>query len=389
MKYFFIPVLSAALCVQSYAAEQEDQTQDYVVQSDPTNAELFSVISVNGPDNVGSADGDFTSKPIFSNGAHFELWGIGLGDDTNHYLLDEQITAAHIPSATITVSSQDPYSVVTRTRADKPFMAQYTISDILSDADAPLSSKYLYFERLVGEFPEGEERPAIDDPNGEEALRVVESYFINGNGTSGLTEVETSLDMRVDEDGEALLDTQKGEERIRIYALPNENREDWFVLEEKKVYVWPIAEAQIYVSTTGESTDKRILPEVDEENEPEVLHTAPTIFVDAQNLYPSSSSFLRIYKGEKVDTVAEAEQISSTMHAGEYELAAYDTVTPQEMSSIVDSSVLEDILEYQTTYTIELVTTTPFATNETVAWTTFQTPKEGLKINANNITTAE
>ena len=71
------------------------------------------------------------------------------------------------------------------------------------------------------------------------------------------------------------------------------------------------------------------------------------------------------------------------MAAGEYELSDYNTVVPQTMSTIVDASVLETILKPGETYTIELVTTTPFATNETVTYITFTMKENRININTN------
>lgn len=356
--------------------------EDFVRQTDlDTNVTVDTYID--GPDGVGEEDGDFFGAlPVGPKGLHYELYGLGLGDDTNLYLLDETITSAHIPSALLNVSSDDPYTTAIRTRADVGYDAQFIISGIQSGDDAPDSSKYLYFERLVAEYPEGEERLPIDGVEGDQ-LRVVESFFINGNGASAVTSLLPSLDMRIDDEGNAEAYTQKGEERIRIYALPNENL-DWYVLSEEKVYIWPLAEADILVSSTGVAEDAVELSGEDEEGNEVIqeLTYIPTLHVSASDLYPSSISSLRIYKGTQNDTPTSAQSISNDMVTGEYELSAYDTVVPQTMTTIVSSSVLEAIVAPGETYTVELITTTPFATNEIVTWITFKLPENQIKINA-------
>ena len=370
---YLAATLALTSTVTSFAAE------DFVRQTDLASGVAMDTY-INGPDGVGSTESDFFgANPVGASGAHYELYGIGLGDDTNLYLLDETVTGAHIPSGSVSLSSIDPYEDTVRTRADFAYKGQFSVTNIQTGDDAPLSSKYLYFERLVAEYPEGEERLPIDSA-GDEQLRVVESFFINGNGSSDVTEILTELDMRVDSEGLPENYTQKGEERIRLYALPNEDL-GWYVLSEKKVYVWPLAEAEIKVSFTGDQSDARLVLGTDET--PEVIESTPTLFVTATDLYPLSTSFLRIYKGGKTDVITSSQSISATMAAGEYELSDYNTVVPQTMSTIVDASVLETILKPGETYTIELVTTTPFATNETVTYITFTMKENRININTN------
>lgn len=329
---------------------------DFVRQTD-LSTDVIMDVYVAGPDGVGEEDGDVAgAMPVGASGARFQLFGIGLAPDTNLYLLDETVTGAHIPTGVIETKSADPYESVTRTRADIPFQAQLDFSNIQTDDDAPLSSKYLYVERLVVEYSSDEDRLPLSNEEGEN-LRVVESFFVNNNGTTAWTDIETSLQSEFEH-------KQKGEERIRIYALPNEDL-TWYVIDEKTIHVWPIADATMTGSASGDLDSAVDL-------EGQKLASAPTIYISAQDLYPSSINYVRIYKGEVSDLAEGAEDLL-TIIASEYEVDEFHTVTPQDLHATIPASEIQDFVAGGGTFTAELVTRTPFNEGfERLTWATFE-----------------
>lgn len=360
---------------------------DFIRQTDISTG-IVRDSPIAGPDGLGTTNGSHLAVlPVGPDGARFDLFGIkdGVAVSTAH-----TVSGIHIPSATIEIKSSDPYSLATRTRADVPYEAKLTFSDILEKDDytdeeydsLPLSSKFLYFERLVAEYPEGENTPTESfDP--DENLRIVEAFFVQANGSmpsepADWRSLETSLQSEY-------AHKQKGEERIRVYALPNEDL-PWHILAEKKIYIWPISNAEIKVSTTGSIDDAFTLEAPGESGYPRAFSTAPALFITADDLYPSSKTTVRIYKGEKNDAIQTTEDLLS-VNAAEYDVNAVHTAVPQSIDTVIPASKINEFITEDGLYTAEIISQTPFEAFYRYTWATFEI-KTGVKVRA-SIGTAE
>lgn len=336
---------------------------DYIVQTDLASGTVMHIY-VDGPDSVGEANGIVPAiMEIGESGARFQMYGVGLAPDSNLYLLSETVVGAFMPAAEVSTWSKDPYAVVTRTRADQPFNAKMIISNLSTDPDAPDASKSVYVERLVSEYPADGERTPID---GTADWRVVEAYYVINNGELQ-AELNTSLRSE-------FAYKQKGEELIRIYALPDTNL-GWTVIDEKKVQVWPIADGEIQGILTGSITPISL--------HGLVLHEAPTIRMSVTDLYPSSQTYLQIYKGPKSDSATGIQQLPGLITANDYEPVNFNTTVPQSAIQVITADQWEEYAKEDGIYTVEIVTKTPFNNDipERLAYATFEI-KRTIKINA-------
>src|SRR5690606_16529057 len=71
-----------------------------------------------------------------SKGALFQLWTIEQSA-AKDYLLDQKLVGAYLPSASLRITTGDPYSRVPRTRADQPFTVTYDVAGLLAGAGIP------------------------------------------------------------------------------------------------------------------------------------------------------------------------------------------------------------------------------------------------------------
>lgn len=359
-----IPITRAALISAALAFSQPIHAAgDYIVQTDLTTGTVMHIY-VDGPDSVGEQSGTVPAiMEIGESGAQFQMYGVGLEPDNNLYLLSETVVGAYMPAAEITTWSKDPYNVVTRTRADQPFNAKMVISNLSSDPESPDASKKVYVERLVSEYPEDAERTPID---GTTDWRVVESYYVNNNGELAAV-LPTSLRSE-------FAYKQKGEEIIRVYALPDSNL-GWTVIDEKKVQVWPIADGEIQGIVAGGTTPVEL--------HGLLLNSVPTIRMSVTDLYPSSQTYLQIYKGQKSDSATGIQQLPGLITANDYEPINFNTTVPQSAVQVITADQWEEFAKDDGVYTVEIVTKTPFNNDipERLAYATFEI-KRTIKVNA-------
>lgn len=269
---------------------------DFVIQTDLETG-LTQHIYVTGLDSVGEKSGTVDSAlPVGPAGSLFRLYGVGLAPDTKLYLLDETVVGSFLPKATVTISSEDPYAVVPRTRADRKFNASLTFESLLADPDAPEAARKVYVERLVVEYPEGDDR--IPENRQE---RLLEAFYVTKNGTMN-ARFNTSLACTSPF-------KQRGEEYLRVYALPDQDI-GWTLLDEKKIQIWPCADAQLLGRTSASP-------------EPFSLHGKKVSFMPAitmvvNDLYPTSKTYINLYKGTKNDDPNAGQQIAPSITTRDY-----------------------------------------------------------------------
>lgn len=254
-------------------------------------------------------------------GARFELWTVQASPLTN-YLLGAQYVGAYVPIAHVQIRSQDPYTVIPRTRADKPFYVDYTVSGLLSGPDDPDASKSVTFYRHVQSYGIGGTGVGI---NRTQATMLTQSS-IEGNGTQTLTYAVTSVPG-------ANRAKVSGEERFSIYSL-DDYQAPASQLASQFIQIWPVADGSI----TGIVNNQYIRFQL------------PTVTLTINDIYPDSQIYAQTYKGNPV-------------------LGTNGTVLPGSSLIINDSLPQNRVLilnNYESAFTddgrwtIELLTKTPF-----------------------------
>jgi len=132
--------------------------QSLLAQNGSTFTNIIRQVQLpDGPDwDVGVAASGAVLSPlaIDPGGARFELWTVKATPLTE-YLLDSRYVGTYVPLGNLRVRSEDPYTTIPRTRADRPFYVDVTINGLLSDAGAPDAAKNIKFLRHVQSYGAG------------------------------------------------------------------------------------------------------------------------------------------------------------------------------------------------------------------------------------------
>jgi len=258
---------------------------------------------------------------INPNGARFELHAVKSSPLTG-YLLDTTYVNSYIPVATVDITSEDPYSVIPRTRADRPFIVTFNVGGLTFDPDAPAAAKSVKLLRHVQAYPG---KGVGDDINRNNATLHAQGS-LSENGPYALEFALTSIP------GADRLKV-RGEERFSVYSL-----EDFGVpesqLSSKFIQIWPVATSVISGMEHGD----------------QIKGVAPEVTVELEDLYPNSWTYAQVYQGPP-------------------QLGTAGKLVPGA-SIIIDGSVPRDetiklknwdsVIREDGQWTLEIVTSTPF-----------------------------
>jgi hypothetical protein len=217
---------------------------------------------------VASAGEQRSALPIDPGGARFELWTVKATPLTS-YLLDTRYISAYIPAADVKITTEDPYSAVPRTRADRPFSVEIQISGLLSGNNVPDPSKSVKLLRHVQSYGSGV-GAGIDR---SQAILQTQA-MVSSNG-------KLKLDYEVTEIPGSNRSKVRGEERFSIYSLADYQAPE-SQLAQRYVQIWPVADGLIQ----GIEPDKVY------------RHRFPAVTVTVNDLYPDSRTYVQVYPGE-------------------------------------------------------------------------------------------
>ncbi|MCW1884253.1 hypothetical protein OKA04_05885 [Luteolibacter flavescens] len=255
-------------------------------------------------------------------GSLFQLWTIQQASATD-YLLDQKLVGAYMPAATISIKTADPYTKVPRTRADQPFTVNYEVSKLLSGANLPVASTRVLLEHHTASYAAGQSSIPLTTAISGKPLT---SAYISTNGPGVLSFPVTNL---------KATDPTKatGEEHFVIHAL-SDGTITQSQIANAYVQIWPVASGTIAGVKEGER----------------IRYNAPPLTLTLKDLYPDSYTWLQVYPGPpKLNTEGVTVQGSQLVidqdksHSDILSVSNYDTVFPQDG-----------------TYTMELLTQTPF-----------------------------
>ena len=268
-------------------------------------------------------------------GAQFELWSVNTVT-TAQYLLDSRYVGSYVPIGGVVIRSEDPYDIVPRTRADRPFYVDVTVSGLLSGATDPEASKKVNFLRHVQSYGAAGTGMNLDRSL---ATMLTQSY-IEAN-----TPINTpsTLTFAINAVPGADRSKVRGEERFSIFSLPDnrvnsETGQTYSApasqLGSQFIQIWPVADGAI----AGITANQRIRFRV------------PPITITLNDLYPDSHTYAQVYKGTpQLGTTGKIVPGSS--------IVINDTV-PQ--SRILAVSDYDECFESDGQWTMEIVTKTPF-----------------------------
>jgi len=314
MKAILIRIAALSVIGTAVAAAQAENFTNFIRQVQfPTGLQWDATVAASGQ--------ALSALAIDPGGARFELWTVQT-TPLQSFLLDSQYVGAYVPLASVVVRSEDPYDLMPRTRADRPFYVDVKVDGLLSGDTDPVSSKRVKFLRHVQTYGAGGTGMTVDRTQ----ATLLSQAYLSQNGTRTLT---FSLSAVPGADRSKL----RGEERFSVFSLA-----DWQApesqLSSRYIQIWPVADGS--VSGISQIQLQRF--------------KVPKITLTFNGLYPAPTTYAQVYKGEpQLGVTGEVVPGSA--------LTVYDSV-PQNRVLVVKDYI--DVFDTDGRWTMELVTRTPF-----------------------------
>jgi hypothetical protein len=229
---------------------------------------------------------------------------------------------AYIPVATVKIRSEDPYELIPRTRADRPFYVDLVVTGLLGGATDPDPSKRVKLLRHAQSYGVDGTGVAIDR---SQAILLSQAW-ISANGPRTLTYAITSVP------GADRLKI-RGEERFSIFSLEDYQAPE-SQLASQFIQIWPVADGSITGITQGQT----------------LRFDLPTVTFTLNDLYPSSTTYAQVYKGNPALGTTGTTVPGSSLVINES--------LPQNRVLIVKN--YDTVFDSDGRWTMELVTQTPF-----------------------------
>jgi len=301
---------------------------------------------------VGQVGQEVSPLTIDPGGAHFELWTVKNSPLTS-YLLDHSYVDAYMPQATVRIYSEDPYDVIPRTRADRPFNVEITVAGLLpDDPTAPDAAKMVTAMRHVESYGESGDGT---DVNRDLAILKAQTSLVNNQAYTfqfSLTQIPGADRAKV-----------RGEERFTVmsldyisgtYSAPASQ------LASKFIQIWPVADGSIVGLEDGQL----------------VRFAMPEFEIHLNDLYPDSETWAQVYPGSALLGV-EGKTVPGSA------VVVKNSVPQDRVLRIED---WDKVIGDDGKYTLELLTRTPFGL-ERLDYVTFKVNRT-LKVHG-NVTTIE
>ncbi len=270
---------------------------------------------------VAASGSQLSSLAINPGGARFDLWTIFSSSPVKEYLLNTKYVSSYVPIADVVIRTEDPYSIIPRTRADRPFYVDVTVSGLLSGATDPEPSKSVTLLRHVQSYGAGGTGVGVDR---SQAI-LYSQASITQNGKQTLT---YALSAVPGADRAKI----RGEERFSVFSL-EDYQAPASTLDSLFVQVWPVADGTISGISNGA-----------------LIRTAmPQLTIAMNDLYPSSTTYLQFYKGNPV--------LGTTGRILPWSLAHSDSVPLSTVKTVAD---YDGFFDSDGRWTMELLTVTPF-----------------------------
>ncbi len=296
---------------------------------------------------VAASGQQLSSLAIDPGGARFELWTVSSNGPTS-YLLDSNYVGTYIPLVTVAVRSEDNTSAIPRTRADRPFYVDLTVTGLRSGASDPEPSKSVKFLRHVQSYGVGGTGVGIDRTQ----ATLLSQSSVTTNGTQNLSFLINSVPG-------ADRSKVRGEERFSVFSLEDYQAPE-SQLASQFIQIWPVADGGI----TGIAANQLI------------RYSLPQLTMTLNDLYPYSTTYAQVYKGNA-------------------QLGVTGTVVPGSALVINDSvpasrvlvvNKYDSVFDADGRWTMELVTKTPFGIDR-LAYVSFDLDRT-MKVNG-SVTTIE
>jgi hypothetical protein len=248
------------------------------------------------------------------------------------HLLDTEFVDAYQPAASVRILTEDPYPHSTRTRADRPFSVEYTVSGLVSETlGVEAASKV-----LVRHDAKSYSLPIFIDGNYIQTDSS-SSVYISQNGMTVASYPSTNLPKADPLRG-------VGIEVFTVDALPDEESNIPSTrLATATLEVFPVAEGALSGITHNQT-----------------YKSLPPFTMTLKDLYPTSNTYVQIYPGpQKLGT--EGIVIPDSF---------VNVADATSQSTVKNINTWQSFVDQHGLWTMELITETPFGV-ERLAWLNF------------------
>jgi hypothetical protein len=271
----------------------------------------------------------------------FELWAIRSASPSDSRLLDTTTFGAYLPTAAVTIRTEDPYPTLPRTRADRPIFVDLNVQGIFPDPTFPESSRGVNLLRHVQSYG----ATGTGDPLDRDLATLLSQTEISSDGM-------ITVPIPLSEIPGANREKIRGEERFTIISKPDDQIPA-SIISSRFVQIWPVADASISGIAQGQIIGASV----------------PQISFQLNDLYPSSTTWGQVYKGgPQAGIIGTTIPGSSVVINGS--VPANHTIVGADYGSILDSDGI---------WTMELLTQTPFGTDR-LAYVTFTVRRAGMSL---------
>ncbi len=266
-------------------------------------------------------------------GALFQLWTIEQ-ETAKEYLLDQKLVGTYLPRAGVSISTLDPYTKVPRTRVDKPFTVTVEVSGLLAGTGLPVAATKVLVEQHLANYTAG---TTSFTPAEATSGTPAASAYLAQNGPTSFSFAVTNLkasDLRY----------ARGEEHYVVHAL-SDGAFTQSQIAAAHLQVWPMATGSIEGISDGDRIRSR----------------GPELTLRMTGLYPDNSTYLQVYEGGKAPGTKGKKLNASNR--------TWDSDVP--LDDVRTFSGYDAVFEKDGTYTMELLTDTPFGKGEILDSVTF------------------
>lgn len=255
-------------------------------------------------------------------GARFELWTLLDDVQLSSHLLDSKYVSTYTPVAELVVYTEDPYKVIPRTRADRPFDVVIQTNGLSADENAPEAAKTVHVMRHVQSYGVDGNTDTID----RDQATLLQQVYLTENKTHHFSFPINAIPA---EDRTRV----RGEERFSVYTI-DDYQAPASQLASMYVQVWPMARGAI----SGISNNQL------------VRFDTPKVTVTLEDLYPDSRTYAQLYPG------APALGTEGRVIPGSG-LVIYEAV-PHNRTLVLEN--WDTMIDQDGQWTIEVLTATPF-----------------------------
>jgi hypothetical protein len=260
-------------------------------------------------------------------GARFELWTVKGTTPPVSYLLDTRYVSTYAPIASVTITSEDTYASIPRTRADHPFTVKVTVQGLSADPAAPDGAKSVNLLQHMQSYGTAGTGVGIDRT--QATLLGTQSLTSNTTPTTPYTYTFTTNSIPGADRSKV-----RGEQRYSVYSVTDYQAPS-SQLASQFVQIWPVANGTISGITNNQL----------------VRFKMPPVTFSVTDVYPGSSVIAQAYKGPPV-----LNTVGIVIPGGGREYTS-ETVPVNHLES---ESEFKNIFDSDGQWTIELLTDTPF-----------------------------